>query len=135
TGGMSTDSPSRPQAVTAREGHPWHLMDASQVAAELGVDPERGLSAEAASARLDEHGPNVLEEAERPSTWKKLVALLTDRMTVVLLIAAVTSALVSRELETPLVILVVIVFNTVINFIQEHRAESSLQALRNLAVD
>ena len=110
-------------------------MDAADVARELDVAPEVGLPEAEAQTRLEACGPNVLVEAARPSTWQKLGALLADRMTLVLLAAALVSALVSREFETPLVILTVIALNTIINFVQEHRAESSLQALRVLAVE
>jgi Ca2+-transporting ATPase len=44
------------------------------------------------------------------------------------------SAGVSREWETPVVILAVITMNTVLNYVQEARAESSLQALRDMSI-
>src|SRR5690606_35576504 len=47
---------------------------------------------------------------------------------------AVVSATVSREWETPVVIFAVIALNTVLNYVQESRAESSLQALKNMSV-
>ena len=49
-------------------------------------------------------------------------------------IAAGLSAVVSREWETPAVILVVVVFNAMISFVQERKAEASLQALRDMTI-
>jgi magnesium-transporting ATPase (P-type) len=55
-------------------------------------------------------------------------------MTIVLLIAAAVSAVVSRALKTPVVILAVITLNTLLNYVQEARAESSLQVLRDMSI-
>src|SRR5674536_279201 len=57
-----------------------------------------------------------------------------DLLVVVLIVAAAVSAAVSREWETPVVILAVVVFNAAINFVQERKAEASLQALRDMTV-
>ncbi|MPV35816.1 cation-translocating P-type ATPase [Georgenia subflava] len=112
----------------------WHTVAPSEVSRELDVDPRRGLTTEEAGRRLDEHGPNELTEDAATPLWRRVLALLTEPMTVVLLIAAVVSAVVSRELETPIVILVVVVFNAVLNLVQEQRAESNLQALQDMTV-
>ena len=112
----------------------WHTREATEVARAFGVDPQRGLSATEVERRRAEHGPNLLEEAPRPPTWRRLLALLADRMTLVLVVAAVVSATVSREWETPVVIFAVIALNTVLNYVQESRAENSLQALRTMSV-
>ncbi|MBP2214542.1 magnesium-transporting ATPase (P-type) [Rhodococcus ruber] len=113
----------------------WHTRDADAVAAALDVDPAVGLSTGEVEERRLEHGPNALVEAAAVPGWRKVLALLADRMTLVLVAAAVVSAVVSREWETPVVILAVITLNTVLNYVQERRAENSLQALRQMAVD
>ncbi|MDM7490661.1 cation-translocating P-type ATPase [Rhodococcus sp. CSLK01-03] len=113
----------------------WHTRGADAVAAALDVDPAVGLSTGAVEERRREHGPNALVEAPTVPGWRKVLALLADRMTLVLVAAAVVSAVVSREWETPVVILAVITLNTVLNYVQERRAENSLQALRQMAVD
>ncbi|MEX5254742.1 hypothetical protein [Kocuria arenosa] len=66
--------------------------------------------------------------------WRMVLGLVSDRMTIVLLVAAVVSALVSREWKTPVVILLVAGFNTVLNYVQQARAESSPAALRKMSV-
>ena len=53
-------------------------------------------------------------------------------MILILLGAAVLAFVVSGELKTPLVVLFVVVLNAVIGFLQENRAERSLEALRNM---
>ncbi|PXW25879.1 UNVERIFIED_CONTAM: Ca2+-transporting ATPase [Williamsia faeni] len=112
----------------------WFTRSTTDVETAFGVDPATGLTATSAADRLGKHGPNLLTEAAKDPGWKKIARQLTDQMTIVLMIAAAVSALVSHEWETPVVILAVIIFNTVLNYVQEARAENSLQALRDMAV-
>ncbi|MCU1633024.1 MAG: ATPase [Micrococcaceae bacterium] len=113
----------------------WHARSAAESAAVLGVDPSAGLTTAEVNARRARHGSNVLEDEAAVPVWKKILRLLADRMILVLVVAAVVSAIVSREWETPIVILAVIVLNTVLNYVQESRAENSLAALRTMSVD
>ena len=113
---------------------PWHTLTTEAVAERLQVDPGTGLSSEEAARRLEEVGPNKLEEKQERPLWRRILSLLTEPMTLVLVAAAVVSAFVSGELKTPVAILVVVAFNTVLNLAQEKRAESSVAALRDLSV-
>ncbi|QNG20989.1 cation-translocating P-type ATPase [Rhodococcus triatomae] len=112
----------------------WHTRTVGDVTRELDVDPARGLDAAAVERRSAQYGPNLLAEAPSDPAWRKVLRLLADKMTIVLIVAAVVSATVSREWETPVVILAVITLNTVLNYVQEARAESSLQALRDMSI-
>jgi len=125
--------PAHPQAAAAAEHAAWHTLSAAETTAALGVDSGTGLAASVVDDRRRLHGPNLLVEPNRVPTWRKIAHLLAEKMTIVLLVAAVVSALVSRELETPIVILAVIILNTALNYVQERRAESSLQALQKLS--
>ncbi|MCC3271501.1 cation-translocating P-type ATPase [Arthrobacter zhangbolii] len=135
--GRGAEHVSAEQSLPAEPGvlaTPW-LYPAEEVAAELGTDPSTGLDGDEARERLGRYGPNELDEGKKVPAWRKVLRLLSDRLTIVLIIAAVVSAVVSREWETPVVILLVIILNTTLNYVQEQRAESSLEALRNAAVD
>ena len=91
-----------------------------------------GLTSAEAQRRLAEYGPNQLAAAETVPGWKKFLAQFKDLLILILLGAALLSFLVSGELKTPLVVLFVVVFNAVIGFLQENRAEKSLDALRKM---
>ena len=91
-----------------------------------------GLTSAEAQRRLAEYGPNQLAVAETVPAWKKFLAQFKDLLILILLGAALLSFLVSGELKTPLVVLFVVVFNAVIGFLQENRAEKSLDALRKM---
>ena len=111
-----------------------YRLDAPQVAALLSVDPAVGLSNDDAAARLAEHGPNELDAAPRVPAWRRLLAQFTDLLILILIAAAVVAFIVSGELKTPLVVLTVVLFNAIIGFVQENRAERSLDALRSMLV-
>ena len=113
--------------------HPW-TRTPEQAAAELEVSPAEGLTVEEVRQRRARYGPNELAAGRKVPAWQKILRLLADRLILVLIAAAVISAVVSREWETPVVILVVIALNTTLNYVQEQRAENSLEALRSTSV-
>ncbi|WP_432055288.1 cation-translocating P-type ATPase [Streptomyces sp. bgisy022] len=113
---------------------PWHALPAPDVTGRLDVDPETGLSSREAARRLGEHGPNRLDEAAREPRWRAFLRQFQDLLIVILIVAAVVSLVVSREWETPIAILVVVLLNATIGFVQESRAEAALDALRHMAV-
>src|SRR5690554_1231295 len=115
----------RPRAKPAT----WHAMSTGEVLGRLDARRE-GLSNEEARARLDRDGPNALPETAGKPLWRIVLAQFTDAMIIVLLIAAVVSAAVSRELVDSLVILVLVLANAVIGTWQEVKAARSLNALR-----
>ncbi len=109
---------------------PW-TVDAADVAAALGTDLERGLGAVEAAARLELYGRNELVERGRKPTWRLLVEQFTNAMIVVLLAAAVITALLG-DLKDTIVILAIVMLNGIVGFIQEYRAEQALDALKRM---
>jgi P-type Ca2+ transporter type 2C len=111
-----------------------HRRSGTDVATELGVTIDRGLDAGEVTARRDRFGANELAAAARVPAWRRLLAQFTDLLILILIAAAVVAFAVSGELKTPLVVLVVVLFNAIIGFVQESRAEKSLDALRKMLV-
>jgi Ca2+-transporting ATPase len=107
-------------------------MAAEEVTRRLEVDPGAGLSSAEAARRLQRYGPNRLAQATREPRWRVFVRQFQSPMILILLAAAVVSAAVAREWETPVAIAVVVLLNGVIGFTQESRAESALEALRQM---
>jgi Ca2+-transporting ATPase len=109
-------------------------MTAEEVTRRLEVDPETGLSSAEAARRQQRYGPNRLVQATREPRWRVFARQFQSPMILILLAAAVASAAVAREWETPAAIAVVVLLNGVIGFIQESRAESALEALRQMTI-
>lgn len=91
-----------------------------------------GLSSTEVEQRLTTFGHNRLAETPPTPAWKRFAAQFSNLLTVILIVAAVVSLVVARELKTPLVVFTVVIMNAVIGFIQENRAEASLAALRKM---
>ncbi|MBL8382104.1 MAG: cation-translocating P-type ATPase [Burkholderiales bacterium] len=107
-------------------------MTVDAVAATLHASPAAGLAPAEAARRLADAGPNRLPEARSRGAAAMLLAQFTDFMIVVLLVAALVSALVG-EIADAAVILVIVLLNGLIGFVQEARAERAMAALRAMA--
>ncbi|MEY4362351.1 MAG: hypothetical protein RL391_1657, partial [Actinomycetota bacterium] len=97
-----------------------------------GTSTDTGLTYTAAADRLASHGRNELAEAARRPAWLRFLDQFRDVLIGILLVAAVVSFVVSGELKTPIVVLAVVLLNAVIGFVQENRAEASLEALKKM---
>ncbi len=112
--------------------HPWHALHHDAVLERLESHSTHGLTHEEAGARLARHGRNVLE-THRGRHWTvMLVAQLADFMILVLLAAAVIAGLLG-ELEDAVAIIVIVLLNGFVGFVQEYRAERAMAALRRMA--
>ena len=109
-----------------------HAKSVEEVAAALTTHTTEGLTSTSAKSRLLTYGKNQLAAAVVIPAWRKLLAQFQDLLILILIGAAVLSFTISGELKTPLVVLVVVVFNAVLGFMQENRAEKSLDALRKM---
>jgi Ca2+-transporting ATPase len=109
----------------------WHLLDVAQTRARLDA-PRDGLSKDEAARRLDAHGPNELTEGRRRTPLAMFVDQFRDFMIVVLIVAAIVSGLVGEAADT-IAIVVIVVLNAVLGFVQEWRAQRALAALKRMA--
>jgi Ca2+-transporting ATPase len=110
----------------------WYSLDTADVARELAVDPERGLSADEARSRLETTGPNRLAGAKKESGFRAFLRQYQDFMQIILLAAAVINALVTDDIGTTVLLAGLTVFNAVIGLRQESKAEASVEALSKM---
>jgi Ca2+-transporting ATPase len=113
-------------------GGDWHLRDADEVARDHGVELHHGLLDDEAARRAERHGPNALTEGRRRGPWRLLADQFTDFMILVLIGAAVVSGVIGDLVDT-LAILVIVLLNGVIGFVQAWRADRALAALKRLS--
>ena len=111
---------------------PFHARTAGDVAASLDVNVSVGLGAARVNELLAVHGPNLLAEAHKRPAILRFLDQFRDLLIIILLVAAVVSFAVSRELKTPAVVIAVVLLNAIIGFVQEQRADASLSALRKM---
>jgi Ca2+-transporting ATPase len=109
---------------------PW-TVEAGTVAQALVTDPASGLSETEAALRLGRHGRNELLERGHKPPWRLLVEQFTNTMIVVLVIAAIVTAVIG-DLKDTIVILAIVALNGVIGFVQEYRAEQAMAALKRM---
>ncbi|MBC7488460.1 MAG: HAD-IC family P-type ATPase, partial [Cytophagaceae bacterium] len=109
----------------------WHTITKEKALQELSSSDE-GLDAKDAENRTREHGENKLEEKNKKSVWRIVLAQFKELMIIILFVAAIVSAVVG-EVSDALVIVVIIVLNAAVGFIQEYRAEKAIEELNKLS--
>ncbi len=113
------------------EHRPWHALSTTDAALAHAVVPAEGLSAGAASERLAQYGENRLNEAVPRPPWLKFLDQFKNFLVIILLFAA-TLAWAIGDFKDAVVILIVVLLNAGLGFWQEHRAETTLAALKEM---
>lgn len=90
-----------------------------------------GLSTEEALKRLETNGRNELVEEKKDGPVKLFLSQFTDILIVMLIIAAIISYTIGNVIDAT-VILLVVILNSTIGFIQEYRAEKAMEQLKSL---
>lgn len=109
----------------------WHQKAVGEILDKLGTS-SNGLSTEEAARRLGEYGPNELQEKAKKTPFMMFLDQFRDFMIIVLIIAAIISGFIG-DLTDTISIIVIVVLNAVIGFIQEYRAEKAMAALKKMA--
>ena len=91
-----------------------------------------GLTEEEAEKRLKQFGQNKLDEGETVPAFFLFLAQFKDFMVIVLLVATLISGLLGEYIDAITIILIVLL-NGILGFIQERKAEKSLAALKELS--
>ena len=110
---------------------PWHGMESETVLLQLEVEATNGLDRSTVQKRFGIHGPNELAAAKGVSPLKLFFNQFRNVLILVLLAAAVLSALVGETMDA-VIILIIVVFSAVLGFIQEFRAERAVEALKSM---
>ncbi len=121
-----------------------HSAVREEVITELSTDKEKGLSLSEVKSRQEKYGANKLKEKKKKNNFQRFIDQFKDVMIIILLIAAVISAItvgveVARgdvqptEFFEPALILIIVVFNAIMGVLQESKAEKALDALKNMS--
>src|SRR6476646_3278337 len=109
----------------------WHNLDINKVFALTGSSPS-GLSAQLAEQRIVEYGFNELIEKKRKPAWLLFLKQFNDFMILLLIAAAIISGVIG-DIGDTVVILVIVLLNAVIGFVQEYRAGKAMDELKKLS--
>jgi Ca2+-transporting ATPase len=129
----------RSMAVVARSGstpgssEKFFSMQAAEVVAMMESNDVSGLSSKSVAERIEQHGRNRLPSADKRSLLKIIWRQVGDFMVLLLIAAAVVSA-VMQDYKAAAVLALVVLVNTVIGSVQEYKAEKSLEALKQFSV-
>ena len=110
----------------------WHALSREQVLDKLDSGLDEGLSSQEASGRLDKYGPNQLAEGKKTTFWKMVYDQLNNFVIIMLMVAAVVSAIVGEPVDSAAIVAIV-VLNTIMGVVQESRAQDELEALKKMA--
>ncbi len=136
----SSHSNSLPERANA-----WHTLSVENTLSELGSNPEVGLTSQQVEERLQQYGPNELEETAGRSSWEILLDQFKNIMLVMLIAVAIISGVLdlvslrqgNSKGEVPfkdtIAIMAIVILNGILGYLQESRAEKALAALKRLS--
>jgi len=110
----------------------WHAAGIDDVAQSLDASLT-GLTGTEVARRLEEYGPNQIEEEPPTPWWVVLLRQFTSPLIYILGVATIVTLLLGEYVDSG-VIAAVLALNAIIGFTQERRAESAVRALSQLVV-
>ncbi len=117
----------------------YYLTGKEEVVKSLSTSAESGLTSSEAQARLERDGKNKLAEGKKITILQRIISQLLDPMVLVLIGAAIVSAVTELSLHPDklptdvFIILAVVILNTVLGVVQESKAEKAIDALKEMA--
>ena len=110
---------------------PYYRQTAQQALESQQADL-RGLSEAEVRRRAEQYGPNKLSEGKKKSTLQVFLEQFKDLLVIILIIAALISA-VSENVESTIVIFAVLILNAILGTVQYVKAEKSLESLKAMS--
>ena len=109
----------------------WYQKSRAEIIDQFNTSADKGLDSRTVRQRSGEP-PNMIEEGSKTSPWSIFLKQFTDTMVIVLLGATVVSGIIGAMADA-VTIMAIVILNAVLGFIQEYRAERSLEEIKKLA--
>ena len=115
----------------------WQTLRKEEVLRKLSTDEKQGLTEKEVQERQAKYGKNKLQEKKKESFIVKFIKQFNDFMIIILIIASIISAVVSKmqgenDYVDSIIIIGIVVFNALMGVIQEAKAEKSIEALKQM---
>lgn len=115
----------------------WQALNLSEVKQKLKTNYQYGLTNEEIEKRFQEYGENKLKDKHKESLLVKFFKQFNDFMIIILIIASIVSAVISKiegsnDYLDSIIIIAIVVFNAIMGIVQEAKAEKSLEALKKM---
>ncbi|KAA0259356.1 calcium-translocating P-type ATPase, PMCA-type [Deferribacter autotrophicus] len=109
----------------------WHQFKIDEIFTKLETSSS-GISNNEAKIRLANYGYNKLEKIKKKTALGIFLSQFKDLMIIILIISAIIAGIIGEAKDT-IVIIIIVLLNAIISFIQEYRAEKSIEALKQIA--
>ena len=115
----------------------WHKFSKNDVAVKFKTSLENGLSSDEVILRQERYGRNELDEKKKESLFLRFIKQFNDFMIIILIIASIISAVVSKmqgenDYIDSIIIIAIVIFNAIMGLVQEEKAEKSIESLKKL---
>ncbi|NET07449.1 MAG: cation-translocating P-type ATPase [Symploca sp. SIO2B6] len=110
----------------------WYQLDIKQVLQQLDTDATTGLTETLVKRHREQYGANELKQKGQKNPWLIIWEQLTAPLVVMLIVAAVISAVIG-DYKDAIAIVAIVILNAFLGFRQEYNAEQAMAALKKLA--
>lgn len=111
----------------------YHSLTTQQTLNHFSTNPTQGLPQRRALELGEKIGPNLLPQEKKTSSFRLLLKQFQNPLVYILLIAALITTY-FHEWGDTVVILIAILFNTLLGFFQEHKAQEAVFALKKFTL-
>src|SRR5574343_170364 len=108
----------------------WHSLELSEIFLKLKTS-EAGLSKKEIEKRLEKYGRNELPPEKDHSVFYLFFIQFASPLMYIMMLATAVSLYIGNMVEA-IFIFVVMISNAIVGFYQEHKANKSLKALKNI---
>ena len=115
----------------------WYTYKIDEIERKLRTTVRLGLKNKEVTERQIKYGKNIIQEGKKENIFIKFIKQFNDFMIIILIIAAIVSAIVSKVEGTgdyfdSIIIIAIVIFNGIMGLIQEVKAEKSIEALKKM---
>ncbi len=115
-----------------------HTISKEDLRKNLKSNFEKGLKQGEAEARLEVYGKNILTKKKSKNLFLRFIGQFNDFMIIILIAAAVVSAVMAKidgtgDYIEAIIIIAIVVLNSIMGLVQENKAEKSLEALKKMS--